>query len=67
MSVRLALVAITAMTVANAAMLAVNLSTSVQAKVAGMDSYRLSNDYDFKSAVERIVEDCKVDGEDISC
>ena len=38
-----------------------------RAEVAGMDSYDLRYDYDFKRAVQSIVEDCTVDGEDISC
>lgn len=40
----------------------------VKAEVAGMDSYDLKGDYDFKKAVKSIVEDsCSVDGENISC
>ena len=32
-----------------------------QAKVSGMDSYQLSNDFDFKQAVKRVVgNDCSV-------
>ena len=32
-----------------------------QAEVAGMDSYELSSDYDFKRAVKRVIErDCTV-------
>lgn len=38
-----------------------------RAEVAGMNSYDLKYDYDFKRAVQSIVEDCTVDGEDISC
>ncbi len=49
---------------------------TAHADVAGMDSYDLRYDYDFKNAVKSIVEDCDVsghvDGEylystDISC
>ncbi len=39
----------------------------VKAEVAGMDSYDLKSDYDFKRAVRYIVEDCKVDGTKIRC
>ena len=54
----------------------------VNAEVAGMDEYDLVDDYDFKGAVESIVEDygyltrggikriierCEVDGEEIDC
>lgn len=38
-----------------------------EAEVAGMDSYDLRYDWDFKQAVQSIIEDCTVDGEDISC
>ena len=38
-----------------------------KAEVAGMDSYDLKYDWDFKKAVQSIVEDCSVDGEYISC
>ena len=34
----------------------------VQAEVDGMDSWDLRSDYDFKKAVEDIIEDCSVDG-----
>lgn len=64
---RLMLFAIITMTAINLAVLAVNLSTSSQATVAGMDSFRLQMDYDFKTAVESIVEDCTVDNDSISC
>ncbi len=37
------------------------------AEVAGMNSYDLESDYDFKRAVESIVEDCTVSDESISC
>ena len=39
----------------------------VNAEVDGMDAYDLENDYDFKYAVEEIIEDCEVDGEEIDC
>ena len=39
----------------------------VNAEVDGMDVNDLENDYDFKYAVERIIEDCEVDGEEIDC
>lgn len=38
-------------------------ATEARAEVAGMDSYDLRTDYDFKKAVERIVEDCHIYGE----
>jgi len=42
--------------------------SNAAAEVAGMDSYDLKYDYDFKKAVKSVVEDnCSVDGEDISC
>ena len=56
-----------AMTAANAAMLAANISTPSYAKVAGMDWNRLIDDSDFRTAVERIVEDCSVNNKNISC
>ena len=34
----------------------------VQAEVDGMDSWDLRSDYDFKNAVEDIIEDCSIDG-----
>ena len=37
------------------------------AEVGGMDSYDLRSDYDFKRAVQSIVEYCSVDDEDIVC
>ncbi len=37
------------------------------AEVAGMDSFDLKTDYDFKSAVRSIVEDCIVEDGQISC
>jgi hypothetical protein len=40
---------------------------SVSASVGGMDYYELKSDYDFKKAVRRIVEDCEVDADEISC
>lgn len=41
---------------------------NAQAEVAGMDSYDLKYDYDFKRAVKAVVEDnCEVDGTSISC
>jgi hypothetical protein len=33
-----------------------------QAEVAGMDSYDLQYDYDFKDAVETIIEECTFSG-----
>jgi len=38
-----------------------------QAAVAGMDWTDLKLDYDFKTAVRKIVEDCVVDGDEIDC
>ena len=38
------------------------------AEVAGMDSYDLKYDYDFKKAVKEIVSsDCHISGDDIYC
>ena len=45
----------------------IKLVDKVNAEVAGMSKYQLKYDWDFKGAVEDIVEDCSVDGEDISC
>jgi hypothetical protein len=67
MQVRLLLAAMIAMTAANAAMLAVNFSTPSYARVAGMNWSGLIDDDDFRTAVERIVEDCKVNDKSISC
>ena len=67
MHVRLLLAALIAMTAANAAMLAVNFSTPSYARVAGMDWNRLIDDSDFRTAVERIVEDCAINDKSISC
>ena len=41
--------------------------TTANADVAGMGYYDLKYDWDFKHAVESIVEDCSVDGNSISC
>ena len=38
-------------------------AVEAKAEVAGMDSYDLRRDRDFRRAVESIVEDCSVDGE----
>ena len=38
------------------------LSFEAKAEVAGMDYYDLRNDYDFKNAVESVVENCDVNG-----
>ena len=38
-----------------------------KAEVAGMDSYDLKYDWDFKRAVQSIVEDCYIDGNYIRC
>lgn len=67
MKMRILVVMMVLMTAANAAMLVVNISISANAKVAGKDSFDLSSDFDFGTAVEQIVEDCKVDDEDIKC
>lgn len=40
---------------------------SANADVAGMEYYDLKYDWDFKHAVESIVEDCSVDDNSISC
>ncbi len=39
----------------------------VKAEVAGMGSYDLQYDWDFRNAVQSIIEDCTVDGDEISC
>ena len=36
-------------------------STEAKADVAGMDAYDLMSDYDFKRAVQSIIENCDVD------
>ena len=39
-----------------------------QATVAGMNQFQLRQDYDFKRAVQRIVEDCEAESDgDIRC
>ena len=45
----------------------IDLIDTANAEVAGMDAYDLKYDYDFKKAVEDIVEDCDVDGDEIDC
>ena len=45
----------------------IDFISAANAEVAGMDYYDLKSDYDFKKAVRRIVENCSVDGESISC
>jgi hypothetical protein len=57
----------TLFTAINLAVLAANWSITARAEVAGMDYRDLIRDRDFRRAVESIVEDCKVDHEDISC
>ena len=37
------------------------------AKVAGMNGFDLSQDYDFRQAVGIIVEDCEIKGNYIDC
>jgi hypothetical protein len=44
-----------------------DIVSNANAEVAGMNSFELRLDYDFKSAVMRIVEDCKVIGSKIDC
>jgi hypothetical protein len=61
------LIGLTLLTAINLITLATNLSIKARAAVAGMDSSDLRSDSDFRRAVENIVEDCKVDGEDIKC
>jgi hypothetical protein len=51
----------------NLVVLAANWSISAHAKVADMDSYALRYDYDFKHAVQSIVEDCRVDDDRLRC
>ena len=47
----------------------INLVGEVKAEVAGMDSYDLRYDYDFKRAVRKVVENyCEVESDgDIDC
>ena len=45
-----------------------DLISAANADVAGMDSYDLSSDYDFKRAVRRVVSgSCYVDGGYVYC
>ena len=67
MKARILLTVMCAMTAINVGILFLNMSTSSHARIAGKDYMDLKYDYDFKKAVEDIVEDCKVDGEDIRC
>ena len=39
----------------------------VKAEVAGMDSFDLRYDYDFRRAVKAIIEHCEIDGTKIHC
>ncbi len=49
-------------------MITVKLYTpEVSAKVAGMNGYDLSQDYDFRQAVGIIVEDCEIKEDYIDC
>lgn len=49
-------------------MITVKLYTpEVNAKVAGMNGYDLSQDYDFRQAVGIIVEDCEIKEDYIDC
>ncbi|MHC8441339.1 MAG: hypothetical protein ACYYK0_03990 [Candidatus Eutrophobiaceae bacterium] len=43
------------------------LIADAEAEVAGMDRYDLKYDYDFKKAVEDIIESCAVDGDELDC
>jgi hypothetical protein len=61
------LIGMTLLAAINLIALATNLSIKARADVAGMDSSDLRGDSDFRHAVQSIVEDCKVDGEDIKC
>ncbi len=49
-------------------MITVKLYTpEVNAKVAGMNGYDLTQDYDFRQAVGIIVEDCEIKEDYIDC
>ena len=45
----------------------INPINSAQAEVAGMDRDDLEDDYDFRRAVQDIIEDCEVDHDEIEC
>ena len=45
----------------------VGIFPKAHADVAGMDYIDLRRDRDFKKAAQYIVENCQVEGEDISC
>lgn len=44
-----------------------NVVKSAKAEVAGMDRDDLEDDYDFRRAVQDIIEDCEVDHDEIDC
>jgi hypothetical protein len=48
------------LTALNAAVLVLQLSATSKAAVAGMNAQSLSNDSDFKRAVQMVVEGCRV-------
>ncbi|MFM1593468.1 MAG: hypothetical protein ACKJRS_03760 [Woeseiaceae bacterium] len=49
-------------------MITIKIYTPIaSAKVAGMNGYDLSQDYDFKQAVGIIVEDCEIIEDYIDC
>ena len=60
MRVRWLMAAMIAMTLANAAMLSIQLSTGARARVAGMDMKALLSDEDFSGAVTAIVRRCQI-------
>ncbi|MEM5474623.1 hypothetical protein WNZ14_23110 [Hoeflea sp. AS60] len=45
----------------------VNFFVNARADVAGMDYRDLYNDRDFEWAVQMVIENCNVDGENIVC
>jgi hypothetical protein len=55
------------LTALNLGALALNLSISARATVAGMTARELARDRDFRQAVENVVEDCSVTDQQISC
>lgn len=44
-----------------------NTVLPAMAEVAGMDYKTLRSDSDFRKAVEYIIEDCRIKGDDIRC
>jgi hypothetical protein len=61
------LIIVVALTICNAASLAINISGGARADVAGMDYRDLMRDRDFRRAVEAIVINCTIRGDSIIC